>query len=54
MKTEDHSDFKSASLDEFMEAIRKVLLTKSTGHAAYENRKPTQEERHEKWRLEYR
>ncbi len=54
MKTEDRSDFKSVSLDEFREAIRQVLLVKSADHAAYENRKPTPKERHEKWRLDHR
>ena len=37
-----------------MEAICKVLLAKPASHAEYENRKPTEEERHERWRLEKR
>ena len=41
-------------MDLFMEAIRKVLLSPVDSHAEYENRKPTEEERHEKWRLERR
>lgn len=45
---------KPVSLDLLVEAIRKVLLAKVSSRAEYENRKPTQEERHERWRLEKR
>ena len=45
-------DLLPVSLKQFVEAVRKVLL--SDGHAEYENRKPTEAERKEKWRLDSR
>ncbi|MDE0303192.1 MAG: hypothetical protein OXJ38_08355 [Gammaproteobacteria bacterium] len=38
-------------LDDFTEAVRKVLLSKPKGRAKYENRKPTSEELNRRYRL---
>ncbi len=40
----DKPDFKPVSLNLFMKAIHKVLLSCPAGHVEYENRKPTKQE----------
>lgn len=42
---------RTPTLKEFTEAARAVLLSKPPRRAQYENRKPTQEELNERWRL---
>ncbi len=48
------TETKDITWEEFEEAVRKILLAKPVRRAEYENRKPTEEERNERWRLEKR
>ena len=44
-------DYKPISMEEFEAAIKGVLLKPIKKRAKYENKKPTEEELHQKWKL---